>query len=227
MDEVATMLADLGRVLGQALRLDPAVVDSLADTSSLGIVLGVLVLATVSIGAGHLGVLFLNRVPPARLAGAFGVGLVALAALRAGQAVLLWAVASPFADTARPLSTVMLLAVLALAPQVYAVCTALPHVGLFFGKVLQVWELLVLFVGVQVLYDVPRWQAALIVGVTFGTVQLLTRLLAEPLRRLGARVWTVVSGRPTLLTARDLLSGTPLVPVHHDLQDAPSGEGAS
>ena len=210
--------ASVRRVLGFALSLDPEAAARLPTEPPVAAALGILAIAVASIGIGHLGVLVLNRVAGRHIAGAFVLGIVAMAAARALSAIGLWAIASLFADAPVRLGTVFWLVVIALAPQVFGAFTVVPHAGLFLGRVLQAWELLILFVGVQVLYDVSRWRAALIVGLAFAASQVVARLLAAPGQALVSRVWTRASGRPMFVTARDLRSGTPVVPVEADAE---------
>ena len=211
-------LASVRRVLGYALSLDPEAAARLPTQPPVAAALGILAIAVASIGIGHLGVLVLNRISGRHVAGAFVLGLVVMAGARALGAVGLWAVAWLFTDAPVRLGTVFWLVVVALAPQVFGAFTVVPHAGLFLGRVLQAWELLILFVGVQVLYDVPRWRAALIVGLAFAASQVAIRLLAAPGQALVSKLWTRASGRPMFVTARDLLSGAPVIPVEADAE---------
>ncbi|MBK8462373.1 MAG: hypothetical protein IPL36_04885 [Nigerium sp.] len=210
--------ASVRRVLGYALSLDPEAATRLPTEPPVAAALGILAITVGSIGIGHLGVLVLNRVTGRHICGAFVLGIVVMAGARALSAVGLWAIASLVTDAPVRLGTVFWLVVVALAPQVFGAFTVVPHAGLFLGRVLQAWELLILFVGVQVLYDVSRWRSALIVGLAFAASQIAIRLLAAPGRALVSALWTRASGRPMFVTARDLLSGAPVVPVEADAE---------
>ena len=102
---------------------------------------------------------------------------------------------------------------MALAPQVFAALTFLPHVGLLLGRVLEAWGFLILFLLLVAAYGLPAWQALLVAASGWVVAQLLSRLLSAPLGWLGSRVWTMASGQPVLVTSRDILAGTPFIPI--------------
>ncbi len=216
--QVGQWWAEVVRVLGLALSLDADAAARLSTAPPVGAAWGILAIAVASIGIGHLGVLVLNRISGGYIAGVFALGIVVMAAARVLSAIGLWGIAHLLADAPVRLGTIVWLVVIALAPQVFGAFTVLPHAGLFLGRALQAWELLILFVGVQVLYDVPRGRAALIVGLAFAASQIVFRLLAAPGQALLSTVWTRASGRPMFVTARDLLSGTPVIPVEADAE---------
>ena len=219
MDYLLEWLVATWRTVGWVLSLDGRIADPLVSLPSaevdaaLGPALGVLLWATLSIGLGHAGVLYLNLVPAKRLFGTFLTGLVVVLALRTLEALALWAIAWLFTgELVRPL-VIIIIGLLALAPQVFAVLTALPHVGLFIGRLLSVWEAAVLFVLVTAVYRVSPWLGLAVVAVAWVFLQLASRLLAGPLQTLMNRVFARASGRPVMLTPQDLLDGAPFVPV--------------
>ena len=91
--------------------------------------------------------------------------------------------------------------------------TAMPHAGLFIGRVLEAWQYLVLVVGVSATFGVTLATALGITLVGWVVMQMVSRLLRVPATWLGSRLWTLATGRPTMVTARDILAGTPLMPV--------------
>ena len=57
-------------------------------------------------------------------------------------------------------------------------------------------------------------------GITLGgwtVMQMVSRLLRAPATWLGSKLWTLATGRPTMVTARDILAGTPLIPVEAEV----------
>lgn len=207
------MLAATLTLVGDVLTRDASVARSLASDPPLLGALGVALLAWVSTGIAHAGVLYLNRIGRARALVAGALGLVWLTVLRGVEALITWGVATLLTRRDVPLETVLTVFLLALAPHVFAALTFLPHVGLFLGRVLEAWSFLVLFLLLGAAYGLPAWQALLVAASGWLVVQLLSRLLAAPLGWLGSRVWTLASGRPVLVTSRDILAGTPFIPV--------------
>lgn len=174
---------------------------------------GVAVLAGVSTGIAHAEVLYLNRVRGVRALIAGALGLVWVTTLRVLEALVTWGVAWLVTGRVLPIESVVTVFLLALAPQVFNALTFVPHIGLAMGRLLQAWSVLVLFLLVAAAYALPGWQALLVVASGWLAVQVLSRLLAAPLGWLGSRAWTLASGQPVLLTSRDILAGTPFVPV--------------
>ena len=199
------MLAATLTLVGDVLTRDASVARSLASDPPLLGALGVALLAWVSTGIAHAGVLYLNRIGRARALVAGALGLVWLTVLRGVEALITWGVATLLTRRDVPLETVLTVFLLALAPHVFAALTFLPHVGLFLGRVLEAWSFLVLFLLLGAAYGLPAWQALLVAASGWLVVQLLSRLLAAPLGWLGSRVWTLASGRPVLVTSRDIL----------------------
>ena len=52
-------------------------------------------------------------------------------------------------------------------------------------------------------------------------MQLLSRLAQRPLTWMASRLWSLATGRPTMVTARDILAGTPITPVSRPKEVAP------
>ena len=52
-------------------------------------------------------------------------------------------------------------------------------------------------------------------------MQLLSRLAQRPLTWMASRLWSLATGRPTMVTARDILAGTPITPVSRPKKVAP------
>lgn len=178
---------------------------------------GVAVLASLSTMLGHSAVLLLNRIGGLRLLSTLALNAAVLSFLRIMQAGITWAVTSLVLGRPIPLLPLVLVALLSLAPQVFGVVTAVPHAGLFVGRVLEAWQYLVLVVGVSATFGVTLLTA---LGITLGgwtVMQMVSRLLRAPATWLGSKLWTLATGRPTMVTARDILAGTPLIPVEAEV----------
>lgn len=213
MPDVAGALGAVLAMVGLVLTRDDAVVEALASDTPVWSALGVALLAWFSIGVGHAYVLFLNRVSWLRSLVAASLGLTYLLLLRVLEAVVTWGVALLVTGGSLPVPTVVAVFLLAMAPQVFAALTFVPHFGLALGRLLEAWSFLVLFLLLAAAYDIPAWQALLVTASGWLLVQVLSRLLAAPVGWFGSWLWTLASGEPTLVTSRDILAGTPFVPV--------------
>lgn len=210
------LLADLQlvwTVLGQALGLDPALGEVVAADPPLGPAIGVALLAAVSSLIAHSSVLYLNHVRGVRAAISATVGLAYLMTLHLVEALIIWGVATAATGTDPTLRAVVCATLLASAPQVFNVFTFVPHVGLYLGRMLEVWSFLVFFVLVGHITGAPAWLGALITSSGWLVMQVLSRVLSAPLTWLGSHVWSLASGRPVLLTSRDILAGAPFIPI--------------
>ena len=202
-------MADVLAALLAALTLDEAAMSAAGTWDALGVA----VLASLSTMLGHSAVLALNRIRGLRLLSTLVLNAVVLSFLRILQAAITWTVAGIVLGHPVPLLDLVIVALLSLAPQVFGVVTAMPHAGLFVGRVLEGWQYLVLVVGVSATFGVTLATALGITLVGWVVMQMVSRLLRVPATWLGSRLWTLATGRPTMVTARDILAGTPLMPV--------------
>ena len=202
-------MADVLAALLAALTLDEAAMSAAGTWDALGVA----VLASLSTMLGHSAVLALNRIRGLRLLSTLVLNAVVLSSLRILQAAITWTVAGIVLGHPVPLLDLVIVALLSLAPQVFGVVTAMPHAGLFIGRVLEGWQYLVLVVGVSATFGVTLATALGITLVGWVVMQMVSRLLRVPATWLGSRLWTLATGRPTMVTARDILAGTPLMPV--------------
>lgn len=181
--------------------------------TTLWAALGVALLAAASTMLGHVAILLLNKISGLRLVTSLLLSALSLVLLYASQGAVTWAVATVALRRPLPLVPLIAVALLALAPLVFNFITALPHLGLGIGRLLQTWSFLVLWFGVAVTFKLS-WPWAL--GFTIAgwlVMQLLSRLLHRPLNWLYSRLWTLATGRPTMVTSQDILSGMPIIPV--------------
>ncbi len=209
LDALAATLS----LVADVLTRDDNVARRLATDPPLVGAFGVALLAWVSTGIAHASVLYLNRVRGVRALVAGAVGLVWVTVLRIVEALVTWGVAFLVTGRVLPVESVVTVFLLALAPQVFNALTFVPHLGLTMGRVLQAWSFLVLFLLVAATYGLPGWQALLVVASGWLLVQVLSRLLAAPIGWVGSRAWSLVSDSPVVVTSRDILAGTPFVPV--------------
>jgi hypothetical protein len=188
---------------------------------SLEMAITVAALAGISTLLGDSVVLFLNRVRGWR----FGVtmllnalGVVLLYALQA----LVIAIVGPLIVGHTPgLATVTRGVMLATAPLIFGFLVLIPYLGPAIARVLQAWGLLVLWLVNDVLFDTDLWTALLITGIGWGVMQLLSWSLSRPVNWIGDGIWRLATGKPSMMTGRDLLSGHMFMPLDYlpDLEE--------
>lgn len=205
-------MIDVFHALGAALGLEAGLYRDYT-AATLWAALWVALLAGTSTMLGHVAILLLNKISGLRLVTSLLLSFVTLVFLYASQGAVTWAVATLTLRRTLPLVPLIAVALLALAPLVFNFITALPHLGLGIGRLLQAWSFLVFWLGVGVTFQLS-WPWAL--GFTISgwlVMQLASRLLHRPLGWVYSRLWTLATGRPTMVTSQDILSGMPIIPV--------------
>lgn len=228
MDGIATFIESVGRALWGVWTLDAQSILWLADDPNASwVAVTVAVLAGASTLLGNSVVLFLNRVRGVRFVLSLlfnGLGFVVLYAV---QALIIAAVGYVVTGERLDIGTSTWAVLLATAPLVFGFFELIPYLGPGIARLLQAWGLIALWAIVEVLYQVDHWMALLIVGVGWGVMQLVSWLVSRPMAALGRVVWRLTTGLPTMVTARDLLSGHMFSPVEVDLGlGEPEGESA-
>ena len=212
-------LASVWLVILGVLAVDPGVADWFrVHPRNLEISMTVAALAGVSTLLGDSVVLFLNRVRGWRFMVTLllnGLGFVLLYALQA----LVIAIVGPLVVGHSPgLAAVTRGVMLATAPMIFGFFVLIPYLGPAIARVLQAWGLLVLWVIVDSLFDTDVWTALLVTAIGWGVMQLLSWSLSRPMNWLGDRIWQVVTGKPSMMTGRDLLSGHMFMPLDYQLE---------
>ena len=205
------------RLLSGALRLEGAMFGRIDDDPLLYIwpALGVALLAALSTMAGQVAILLLNRIKGWRLLTSLLLGGALMSALYVIQMVITWGVAALVLQRPLPLLPLIVTGLIALAPQVFSFVTAFPHLGMLFARVLGAWSYLVMVTGVSYTFGLEFGWALGFTLVGWLVVQLLSRLLQRPINWTFSHAWTLATGQPTMLTARDILNGSPVVPVSY------------
>lgn len=202
-------------VLGAALRLDPALFERIdgAPMTLLWAAAGVALIAGASTMLGHVAVFLLNHIGGWRLATSLAASTVTLILLYVVEISVTWGVASLVLQRPLPLLPLLIVALLATAPLSLSFITAMPHFGLAIGRLLQVWSYLIIVVGVSHAFrlSIPWALGFTLTG--WLVMQVLSRLLQRPLNWVSSRLWTLATGRPTMVTSRDILAGMPIIPV--------------
>ena len=213
MPDVWGALVAALQLVGDVLTQDADLTGRLGTLGLFWASVGVAALALLSIGLGQSGVLFLNRIRGVRALVSGVLALIYLIALRLLEAVVTWRVALAVTGRPLPLTTILTVFLLALAPHVFNALTFIPYLGLGIGRVLEVWSFLVLLVLLGAAYDLPSWQALLIAGSGWFLMQVLARVLAAPLGWISSRLWSLATGEAVLVTSANILVGAPFVPV--------------
>ncbi|MCC6495117.1 MAG: hypothetical protein IT193_02530 [Propionibacteriaceae bacterium] len=184
---------------------------------NLEISMTVAALAGASTLLGDSVVLFLNRVRGWRFAITMLLNAFGFVLLYALQALVI-AIVGPLVVGHSPgLVAVTRGVMLATAPLVFGFFVLIPYLGPAIARVLQAWGLLVLWVVVDVLFQTDLWTALLVTGIGWAVMQLLSWSLSRPVAWIGDRIWRLVSGQPSMMTGRDLLSGHMFMPLDYQL----------
>ena len=152
LNTIFTYFITLIHVIGQTLRLDPAVWDTLMQSGMPGeIVVGIVFLGGASTLLGQSVVLFLNRVRKGR----FFFSLVVNGLLYLLQftvwGIVIYVVALFLFEKTPTRSDVLLLIGLSTAPYVLGFLALIPYMGPFIGKLLSVWVFLLQVIIIDVL----------------------------------------------------------------------------
>lgn len=196
-------MSEVVQALSAALRLDVAHFSQVSIVTALWVAL----LAGLSTMLGHIAILLLNRIRGWRLITTMVLNFVSLAFLHVVQAAVIWAMVS--AALLRPVALLPLILVglLSLAPQVFAFLQAMPHFGLFLGRVLQGWSFLILWFGVGAVFGLGRWSALGLSLTGWVVMQLLsapaaaTELAQRPV--VEHRDWAASARHVTRCAGRD------------------------
>lgn len=218
MDWFLGFLDALGRAIRAVLTFDTSLGEWLAGYPYAGwLAVTVAVLAGASTLLGNSVILFLNRVRGWR----FGVSLVfnglGFLALYALQALVISVVGYWVLGERLSWMISAQAVLLSTAPLLFGFFELIPYLGIGIARLLQAWGVIALWTVVAELYRVDRWTALLITLLGWGAMQLLSWLLSQPLTALGRLVWRLTTGNATMLTAEDLLSGHPFVPIELQL----------
>lgn len=179
----------------------------------LDIAVGIAFLAGVSTLLGHGAVLYINRVTGLRGAAALALSGILLVLLYGVNAVVLDVVGILITGTDVAITEVAAITLASTAPLVLGIFGFVPVIGLAVGRLLNAWSALALWALIVDGYGTTWPKALLTAGTAWLVMQLGSRLLGPAISRVVSRLWQVVTGVPTQITARDILAGTPIIPV--------------
>lgn len=205
IDWVLTVFAAAGRVMtfsGGREQLPP-----------LAVAWGIAFFAGASTLLGHSAVFYINRIKGRREAAALALSGVLLALLYTIHGAVLYLL-TPFITGSRlSFTTVVAIALASTAPMILGIFEFIPAFGLVFGKILNAWSFAALWLLILHAYQTTPVRALLAGGAAWLVMQFFSKFTAAPIAHLVSRLWRAITGVPTLMTARDILSGTPMIPV--------------
>lgn len=189
--------------------------------ANLEIAITVAALAGVSTLLGDSMVLFFNRVRGWRFTFSLLLNGVAMVLLYGLQAVVVHGIGLLFLGHSPGLGWVVRGVMLATAPLVFGVLALIPYFGPAIARFLQAWGVVALWVIVGVMFGVDRWSALAVTLAAWVVMQLLSWAFSRPVTWIGDRIWKVVTGKPSMMTGRDLLAGYPFMPLAHRFDAEP------
>lgn len=208
---VGDVIATIGMVLG----LDSsqaAWFESLPNKGAISITIALL--AGISTLIGNSVVLFINRVRGWRFAVTLLLNGIAMVLLYIVQALVIALVAPWVVGDAGPgLWIVVRSVMLSSAPLVFGFLVLIPYLGPAIGRVLQAWSMVALWVVVAVAFNTDLGHALVITVIGWGVMQLASWGLSRPMKWITDKIWQLISGRPSMLSGNDLLSGDFFIPL--------------
>lgn len=193
--------------IGYALRLDPTVYDMVINhPEGVNIIRGIVFLAGMSMLLGQSVILFVNRVRRGRFFFSLVInGLVFLssyAILGMGVELIAWLL---FDVTLAGEVYIVFLVGLSTAPLVFGFLILIPYMGPAIGKILNVWQLLIMTTAVEYAFQVGFIQAAICVGLSWVLMLLLSNTIGRPIVSLRNFIYRKVTGSDLDATTQDIL----------------------
>lgn len=211
-------LGDVVVTIGIVLGMDSARADwfeALPNKNLIAITIAML--AGISTLVGNSVVLFINRVRGWRFAVTLVLNGIAMVLLYVVQALMVALVAPWVIGNAGPgIGVVVRSVMLSAAPLVFGFLVLIPYLGPAVGRVLQAWSVVALWVIVSVAFDTDLVHALVITLIGWGAMQAVSWGLSRPMKWLTDKIWQLISGRPSLLSGTDLLSGDFFIPLDAD-----------
>ena len=195
MIRIEILAPELWTALGGVMQLrGSAYVEAVALRPGVFVALAIVLAAGLSEAFGQSIVLFANRVRPARfvfslfvdaLLFTFGYGFLVLST---------WAVTRLPQTAHLSLRELAIVIAMSYAPMLFAFLTALPYLGSGLMRVLRVWHLLAMVVGVAAVGGVDVFAAATYVWLGWIVMVLAQHSFGRPIVNLGARLLDAVAG---------------------------------
>ena len=193
--------------IGYALRLDERVyAAAVVHPKGVEIIVGIVFLAGVSMFLGQSVILFVNRVRRGRFVFSLLTNGVVFVV-----SYLIWGLAIAFIGwlmfdvDAKDLVIVAALVGLSTAPLVFGFLILIPYSGPAIGKLLNVWQLLIMITVVESTFRVGIFAAIACVGLSWLLMLILTNTIGRPVVRLRNALYRKVTGSDLESTTQDIL----------------------
>ena len=195
MVRVEVVVPELWHALGGVMQLrGDAYAGAVASRPGFLVALAIVLAAGLSEALGQSIVLFANRVKPARFVFSLFVDAV-LFAFGYGFLVLsTWAVTRLPHAAHISLQALLVVFAMSYAPMLFAFLTALPYLGSGLMRVLRVWHLLAMVVGVAAVGAIDVFAAATYVWLGWIVMVLAQHSFGKPIVSLGTRLLDAVAG---------------------------------
>lgn len=197
----------LWRVTTQAMMLDPETFARVEQLPRSGLLtLGIAIIGGISQLIGQSVILFVNRVKPGRFAFSLLLnGLTYFIGILVWGSLIWLSGAFVFRmDASYP--TVLRMVTLGAAPFVFGFLVLIPYAGVFIGRVLGVWSLLIVLAATNFTYGFAFWQGAVVVTLGWLLMMLLSNTLGKPIVALRNALFQRVIGTRLDATTRDILT---------------------
>jgi hypothetical protein len=189
-------------IIGYVLKLNPGVFQALQfSENNLQFAIATILLAGLSSQIGHSVVLFANRVTPPRFIFSLLVGSVFYFVNILVWSLSIWLLGKLLFNV----SFVQVINVMGLsqAPYLLGFLIFIPFFGVPIGWILSLYTLLAVLTGLEVVFSIPLWLAAIAGGSGWLVVQLFQRTIGQPLTTLAQYVRTRVAGLEQLRESVD------------------------
>lgn len=188
-------LSSLWQLLGGVLRLDPdAFVAAGQSEERWQMALVILFVGGLSDMLGQSVVLFVNRVSPRRFVLSLTMAAVMLVTTVFFWAASIWLIALIVFDTHQSLIDVLSVVGLSYAPLLFGFLVLMPHFGIVIYRLLRIWILLALLVGVGIVYRFGFWETLFCCGLGWILFEVVTRLPILQIKRLKRWWWRTATG---------------------------------
>ncbi len=190
----------------QAMWLNPETFANVERLPQSGLLtLGIVIIGGISQLLGQSVILFVNRVKPGRFAASlllnglvYFIGLFVWSLTIWFSSRLLFGVNAPFATVFRMVS-------LGASPFLFGFLVLMPYAGVFIGRLLGAWSLLIVLATTNVVYDFTFWQGVVVVSAGWLLMMLLSNTIGRPVVAIRNALFRRVLGTSLDATTHDIL----------------------
>jgi predicted Abi (CAAX) family protease len=190
-----TTLSLANELIGGAFSLNSGVFQSIAELpGGLKLAIILVTLAGLSLAVGQSIILFINQVKPVR----FVFSLLLNAILFVFGFLFLvfstWLIGRFFGSVRVPFSTLVRVLGLGYVPLLFSFLGALPYAGFPILRILSIWNLLAMVVGLAAITDTVAASAFVYVAFGWFVKEILENTVGQPIARFGQWLASIVAG---------------------------------